>query len=76
VKRYWEIIADKLSKAGWNLGWVAAIDSEGRTLWIVEAHRDGGKRYVVRSEELLTAFLELEAAIRAAPRDGCTTKVL
>jgi hypothetical protein len=32
--------ADKLSKAGWSLGWVSAIDSEGRTLWIVDAHRD------------------------------------
>jgi hypothetical protein len=60
VKRCWEIIADKLSKAGWSLGWVSAIDSEGRTLWIVDAHRDNGKRYVVRSEELLTSFLELE----------------
>jgi hypothetical protein len=51
---------DKLSKAGWSLGWVSAVDSEGRTLWIVDAHRDDGKRYVVRSDELLTAFLELE----------------
>jgi hypothetical protein len=58
--KYWEIIADKLSKAGWSLGWVSAVDSEGRTLWIVDAHRDTGKRFVVRSDELLTAFLELE----------------
>jgi len=42
------------------LGWVSAVDSEGRTLWIVDAHRDDGKRFVVRSDELLTAFLELE----------------
>jgi hypothetical protein len=60
VKRDWEIIADKLRKAGWSLGWVSAIDSEGRTLWIVDAHRDDGKRFVVRSDELLNAFLELE----------------
>jgi hypothetical protein len=26
---YWEIIADNLSKAGWNFGWVSAIDSNG-----------------------------------------------
>ena len=25
----WEIIADRLSKAGWSLGWVSAIDSKG-----------------------------------------------
>ena len=28
----WEIIADKLSKAGWSLGWVSAVDSSGRTI--------------------------------------------
>ena len=58
--KYWEIIADNLSKAGWSLGWVSAADSEGRTIWIVDAHRDNGKRFVVRSDEMLTAFLELE----------------
>jgi len=45
------------------LGWVSAIDSEGRTIWIVDAHCGDGKRYVVRAEEKLTAFVELEAAI-------------
>jgi hypothetical protein len=60
VKRRWEIIADNLSKAGWSWGCVATIDSEGRTLWIVDAHRDNGKRFVVRSDEMLSAFLELE----------------
>ena len=58
--KYWELIANKLSKAGWSLGWVSAVDSEGRTLWIVDAHRDNGKRFVVRSGEMLSAFLELE----------------
>jgi len=37
----------------------------GRTIWIVDAHRDDGKRFVVQADETLTAFLELEAAIRA-----------
>jgi hypothetical protein len=32
----WEIIADDLSIAGWSLGWVSAIDSQGRTFWITE----------------------------------------
>ena len=58
----WEIIADRLHKAGWSLGWVSAINSEGRTIWIVDAH-GYGKRFVVRAEEILTAFLELEKAI-------------
>jgi hypothetical protein len=61
-----ETIADNLSKAGWSLGWVSAIDSEGRTIWIVDAHRDDGKRFVVRADEKLTAFLELESAIRVS----------
>jgi hypothetical protein len=30
--KYWETIADKLSNAGWSLGWVSAVDSEGRTI--------------------------------------------
>jgi hypothetical protein len=28
--KYWEIIADKLSKAGWSLGWVSALDCQGQ----------------------------------------------
>jgi hypothetical protein len=40
----WEIVADNLSKAGWSLGWVSALDCQGRTIWIVDAHRDDGKR--------------------------------
>ena len=58
--KFWETIADKLSKAGWSWGCVSAIDSKGRTIWIVDAHRDDGKRFVARSDEMLTAFLELE----------------
>jgi hypothetical protein len=38
--KYWEIIADNLSKAGWSC--VSAIDCEGRTIWIVDAHRGNG----------------------------------
>jgi hypothetical protein len=38
--KYWEIIADNLSKDGWSWGWVSAIDSNGRTIWITDAHRD------------------------------------
>ena len=60
--KYWEIIADKLKEAGWSLGWVSALDVEGRTIWIVDAH-GYGKRFIVRAEEILTAFLELQRAI-------------
>jgi len=46
-------------------GFVSAVDSNGRTIWIADAHRDDGKRYIVRADEKLSAFLELETAIRA-----------
>ena len=59
----WEVVADNLKKAGWSLGCVSAIDANGRTIWITDAHRDDGKRFVMRADEKLTAFLELEAAI-------------
>ena len=55
--KYWEIIADRLNKAGWSLGWVSALDSQGRTLWIVDAHRGDGKLFVVRADQKLTAFI-------------------
>ena len=61
--KYWEIIADNLKKRGCSLGWVSAVDSEERTIFIVDAHRGDGKRLVVRAEEILTAFLEAERAI-------------
>ena len=61
--KYWEIIADNLSKAGWSLSYVSAIDCHGRTIWIVDAHRGDGKRFIVHADEILTAFLELERAV-------------
>jgi hypothetical protein len=60
--QYWEIIADNLNKAGWGWGCVSATDREGRTIWIVDAH-GYGKRFIVRSDEMLTVFVELETAI-------------
>jgi hypothetical protein len=56
-----------LSKEKISLG-VSALDSNGRTIWIADAHRDDGKRFVVRADEKLTAFLELELATREASR--------
>jgi len=53
--KYWEIIADNLHKAGWSSGCVSALDGQGRTIWIADAH-GYGKRFVVRAEEKLTAF--------------------
>jgi len=49
VNRYWEIIAGNLEEGGWSLGYVSSIDSEGRTIWIADAHRGEGKRFTVRA---------------------------
>jgi hypothetical protein len=43
--KYWEIIADNLSKAGWSWGCVSAIDSNGRTIFIANAHRGQRKAF-------------------------------
>jgi hypothetical protein len=37
-----------------ELGCVAAIDSTGRAIFVADAHRSGGKRFVVRADEKLT----------------------
>ena len=44
-------------------GCVASVNRDGRTIWIVDAHRDDGQRFVVRGDEKLTAFVELESAV-------------
>ncbi len=44
--KYWEIIADNLGKTGWSWGYVSTVDSQGRTIWIADAHRDDGQRFV------------------------------
>jgi len=60
----WEVVADNLKKAGWSSGCVSSLHCEGQTIWIVGADREG-KRFIVRADEKLTAFLELESAIRS-----------
>jgi len=42
-----EIIADNLHDAGFSLGWVSALDVEGQTIWIADAHRGdvGGSQF-------------------------------
>jgi hypothetical protein len=45
------------------------VDCNGRTIFVADAHRGDGKRYVVHADEKLTAFLELESAIRLYRRN-------
>jgi len=45
---------------------VSTVDFRGRTIFVADRHRGDEKRFVVRADEKLTAFLELESAIRAS----------
>jgi hypothetical protein len=57
------IIADNLSKAGWSWARVSAVDRNGQTVWIADAHRGyDGKRFVVHADEKMSAFVQLETA--------------
>ncbi len=51
AREYWEIIADNLREAGWSWGCVSEIDSDGRAIWIADAHRNEGNLFVVRGNE-------------------------
>jgi hypothetical protein len=62
--KYWEIIADNLSKAGWNCSCISSTDHKGRQFWVVAAERDDAGRFIVHADEVLTAFVDLESAIR------------
>jgi hypothetical protein len=68
MKRYWEIIADNLSRGGWTWGCVASVTAKGRIIFVADAHRDNGKRFVVHADDRLTAFLELEKSAICAVR--------
>jgi hypothetical protein len=61
--KYWQIIADRLSKAGWSLGCVSAVDCEGQTIWIADAHRGDARRFIVHADDKLSAFVELERQV-------------
>jgi hypothetical protein len=39
-----------------------------QTIFVADAYCGDGKRFVVRAEEKLTAFIELESAIRVVSR--------
>jgi len=62
--KYWEYRRQQSQQSRLELGGcVATVDSRGQTIFVADAHRDDGKRFVVRTDEKLTAFVELESAI-------------
>ena len=65
--KYREIIADNLGKAGWSWGCVSAIDSNGRTIWIADAHRDDGSVLLCVQMRKLTALILPFAYLGALP---------
>jgi hypothetical protein len=70
--KYWEIIADRLHAAGCSYGIAEHLTNHG-LLFCVDAHRDG-KRFIVKADDLLTAFLSLERdAIAAKGANGNET---
>jgi hypothetical protein len=65
LRRKWLTIP----KAGWSLGWVSALDSHGRTIFVADSHRDDGKRFrCARADKKLSAFVELERVSRESLR--------
>jgi hypothetical protein len=56
-------IADDLSKAGWSWAAVQAWILRAEQSGVQTANRGDGKRFIVRADEKLTAFLELERAV-------------
>jgi ferritin len=63
--KYCETIADNLSKAGFSWACVSAIDSNGRAIWIADAHRDDGKHAM-----LLNEFLKEHSTVEELKKQG------
>jgi hypothetical protein len=63
--KYWEIIADNLRGSRLALRLYLKYGSRGPTIWVVAAEREDGGRFIARADEKLTAFMELESAIRS-----------
>jgi hypothetical protein len=64
-----------LNRANLRRKWSATIskaDSNGRTIWIADAHRDDGKRFVVRADEKADGFYGTRSGDSRLPRIGLT----
>ena len=59
MRVYWPAVdCLNLSKAGLELGCSSKIDSIGRVLFTAEAYCSDGRRFIIPSDEKLSAFLE------------------
>ncbi|MEY2493416.1 MAG: hypothetical protein QOH24_2367 [Verrucomicrobiota bacterium] len=46
--KYWEIVPDKISTAGWTRGYCGAVTRHGWR-WVVDGYYGDGRRYIVES---------------------------
>jgi len=70
--KYWEI-SGSVRALGWSYGIAEYLTKHG-LLFCVDAHRDG-KRFIVKADDLLTAFLSLERdAIATEGANGNATR--
>jgi len=60
--KYWELIADKLCSNGLVVG-LSQRGYAARLALEADAHKTDGRRYVGEFDELLSAFLELDATL-------------
>jgi hypothetical protein len=58
--KYWEIIADKLARRGWSWGLGTIATADGAICFVGDAQRNDGKKFIVRGDDLLSVFVELE----------------
>jgi len=61
-----EVLGDnrrQSQQAGLSWGYMSAVDREGRRIWVVAAERNA-QRFIVHTDEKLTAVIVLEGAIR------------
>jgi len=61
--KQWELVANKLGKQGWSWGYSRSV-SGYRIIFTVDAHAPDGRRFIVRSDQLLVAFREIERAAK------------
>jgi hypothetical protein len=75
VKDYWETLAANLTKAGCRCGCISSTDRDGRQFWVVAAERKDAGRFIVDTDEILTALMELHAAIQRQREAGISLPI-
>src|SRR5882724_12825067 len=78
-------VLGSFKKRGWSLGYVSAVDSAGRTIWIAEAHRGYRKRFIVRADvrhwgsrapsERVSALLNWQRRQEGPPEDAAGRRI-